>query len=106
MSDNGLPESYKMPKITIDAVSKSEYISAIMSRRTYPNLAAFFKATGMTQEQLAKRLGISQSSMSKITRGITGPSLELALRIERAAGVPIESLLRAEYRETTGNSCV
>ena len=67
-----------------------------MSRRSYPNLLAFLNETGTTQEQLARKLGISQGHMSRLARGLQQPSLDLALQIERIARVPLESLLRRE----------
>lgn len=75
-----------------------------MKRRTYPNLRTYFDETGQTQEKLARRLGVSQAAISKIVNGKVEPSLELALRISRAAGVPLESLVRAAYRTEAGIS--
>jgi transcriptional regulator with XRE-family HTH domain len=85
---------------------KKKYIHLIMKRRTYPNLRAYLDDTGETQERLAKRLGISQPTMSKIINGKRVPRLELALRMSRAAGVPLESLVCAYDRTETGNTCV
>jgi len=77
-----------------------------MTKRTYPNLTVYFSESGHTQDRLARRLGITQSYMSKIKQGLAEPPLELALRISKAARVPLESLVRAEYRSEAGNSCV
>jgi transcriptional regulator with XRE-family HTH domain len=77
-----------------------------MPKRTYPNLVKYLDETGDTQWNLARRVGVSQSYMSKIVRGLAEPPLELALRISHTAGVPLESLVRAAYRSEAGNSCV
>lgn len=78
----------------------------MMTRRTYPNLRAYFDETGTTQAAFAARLGMTQAAISKITNGKEAPRLELALRISRAARVPLESLLRTHDRTPDGNTCV
>lgn len=62
------------------------------SAHRYRDLGEFFKGTGRTQEDVAATLGISQSHLSLIARGLRNPSLSLALEIERETGVPVESL--------------
>ncbi len=62
-------------------------------RRTYPDLTSYLDATGQTQAQLAAKLGKSQAFISKLLRGLTQPSLVESLRISRATGVPVESLV-------------
>lgn len=59
----------------------------------YRDLADFFDKTGRTQEDVAAQLGISQSYLSLIARGLRTPLLPLALEIERETGVPVESLV-------------
>jgi transcriptional regulator with XRE-family HTH domain len=58
------------------------------------NLSDAFKATGMSQEQFAAALGISQSYLSRLMARRMAPSLRLAVRIASRAGVPVESLAR------------
>lgn len=77
-----------------------------MTQRIYPNLRAYFNERGHTQEKLAKRLGISQPEMSKITNGLRQPPLHLAFRISAIAGVPLESLVSEENRHEVGNTWV
>jgi len=77
-----------------------------MADRIYPNILAYLKDTGITQEELARRLGISQGGLSKIINNIQAPRLGLALRIERVCRVPLESLIPSAKRENVGNSCV
>lgn len=61
-------------------------------RKTYRSLAEYFQATGITQEELAAKLGVSQSYMSLLAKGSRRPSLPLGLAIERETGVPVEAL--------------
>lgn len=69
-----------------------------MPRRVYPNLRAFFRDSGETQQQIADELGISYPSISMIKSGLRQPTLELALRIASRCNVPLESLLRQPAR--------
>lgn len=65
-------------------------------RKRFRDLAEFFEVTGRTQEDVAEALGISQSHLSLIARGLRRPSLRLGLDIERQTGVPVESLVSRE----------
>jgi transcriptional regulator with XRE-family HTH domain len=62
--------------------------------RTYPDLKAYLDATKTTQETLATELGISQSYMSRIIRGIHQPTLPLALKIADHCAIPLEALVK------------
>ena len=64
-----------------------------MVRRSYSSLRAFLSKTGTTQEQFARRVGISQSQLSKILNGKQRPRLDLALKIAAAAEIPVSSLV-------------
>jgi transcriptional regulator with XRE-family HTH domain len=65
-------------------------------QRIYPNLRRFFRETGMTQSELAERLGITQPKLSRIVNRKNEPDLELAMRISRVCRVPLESMIRRE----------
>ena len=62
-------------------------------KKRFRDLAEFFEQTGRTQEELAATLGVSQSHLSLIARGLRRPSLRLGLEIEKQTGVPVESLV-------------
>jgi len=47
---------------------------------------------GMTQEQLAKAVGVSRQSVIAIENGKYDPSLELAYRIAKTFGKSIEEI--------------
>ena len=61
--------------------------------RKAATLAEFLEATGTTQATFAERVGVQQSLISRIVRGERTPSLGLAVRIAKEAGIPVESLL-------------
>jgi len=62
--------------------------------RTYPDLAAYFRAEEGTQGDLAHELGISPSLLSMFKWGEREPQLALALRISERCRVPLESLIK------------
>ena len=47
---------------------------------------------GLSQRQLAARVGVTNTAISAIERGAHAPSVLLALRIARALGVSVETL--------------
>lgn len=55
-------------------------------------MAALRSASGLTQADLANRLGVSRQTVISIERGRYDPSLPLAFRIARLFGVPIEEI--------------
>jgi transcriptional regulator with XRE-family HTH domain len=65
-----------------------------MPRRVYANLAQYLKQSGITQQEFADILGVSQSYISRVANGIQEPSLEMALQISEKANIPIESLVQ------------
>lgn len=56
-------------------------------------LADLVRDCGKTDEQLALAVGCSRSMFTKIRLGRATPSLQLAVKISRALGVPVEDLL-------------
>ncbi|MCC6650667.1 MAG: helix-turn-helix transcriptional regulator [Candidatus Eisenbacteria bacterium] len=63
-----------------------------MSRKP-KTLAAYLAATKTTQAAFAGRLGVTQAAVSRWRRGRRVPSLAMAVRIARATGIPVDSLL-------------
>lgn len=51
-----------------------------------------FKAEEMTQQALADRTGITRQTVIALEKGKYYPSLELAFRIAKAFGVPLEEV--------------
>jgi len=62
-----------------------------MAKR-YPTLQAFFEASGETQAHFAARAGCHQNMVSRVLAGKAVPSFSLALRMAKAANIPVESL--------------
>lgn len=59
-------------------------------------LTAWRKRAGLRQHELASMLGVNTSFVSQLENGISGPSLEVAMKIADLCGptVPITSLMR------------
>ncbi|WP_425508207.1 helix-turn-helix transcriptional regulator [Tahibacter soli] len=55
-----------------------------------------FEHGEMTQEELAKRCGVTRQTVIALEAGRYAPSLELAFRIARAFGVGVEGVFRWE----------
>ena len=57
------------------------------------------KKVGLSQYQLARLSGLSQSTVSHIERGAFGPTIDSAYRIAAVLGVRVEELFVPELRE-------
>lgn len=55
-----------------------------------------FNRNEMTQQQLADLAGVTRQTIVTIEKGNYSPSLELAFRIARAFGVPLEDVFYFE----------
>lgn len=55
--------------------------------------SVYLEPNGLSGRQLASRLGVSGSTLSRILRGTSGVSPEMALRLEKALGRSAESWL-------------
>jgi putative transcriptional regulator len=53
-----------------------------------------FRAGEMTQQDLADRVGITRQTVIALEKGTYYPSLELAFRISRAFGLPLEDVFQ------------
>ena len=56
----------------------------------------------MTQAELADRIGVTRQTVIAIEQGRYSPSLEMAFRIARVFGVPLDSVFH--YPELEGES--
>ena len=56
----------------------------------------------ITQEELARRAGVTRQTIIAIEQGKYAPSLPLAFRLARAFGVKVEDAF--EYSEEDGNA--
>ena len=57
---------------------------------------------GMTQQQLADRVGVTRQTILSIERGRYNPSVGLALSLADVFGVSVETLFEIERREDHG----
>ena len=53
----------------------------------------------MTQADLAERIGVTRQTLIAIEQGRYSPSLEVAFRVARVFGVPLDDVF--QYPETT-----
>lgn len=53
---------------------------------------------GLTQEQLAERVGVVRSTIARIETDVATPSLDVGLAIARELGEPAEKLLAGGER--------
>lgn len=60
------------------------------------NLKLARTAAGMTQKELAGRLGIAQKQLSRYERGEQAPSVEMAVKIADVLGVDMNTLTKRE----------
>ena len=51
---------------------------------------------GMTQEELALRVGVSRQTIMSIERGATNPSVLLAYKIAMALQIPVTDVFQVE----------
>ena len=51
---------------------------------------------GLTQAELAERVGVTRKTVNTVENGVFTPSALLALKLARALNVPVEALFRIE----------
>ncbi|MBM6829194.1 helix-turn-helix transcriptional regulator [Anaerotignum lactatifermentans] len=56
------------------------------------NLKKYRQAKGLTQEQLAEKVGVRRETIMRLEAGKYNPSLKLAIDISRAVEAPIEEI--------------
>jgi putative transcriptional regulator len=56
------------------------------------NLRDLRTERGLTQEQLADRIGVTRKTINTVERGVFLPSTVLALKLARALGTSVEQL--------------
>ena len=60
------------------------------------------EGTKLTQQEIARRLGVSQEAVSKWFRGDTTPTLTKAFALSKILERPIEDLYEVVYEEDEG----
>lgn len=67
-------------------------------RRAFVTVSAYADYHGITDAELARRIGCSRSQATKLRGGRRYRSLAQPLRVARVCGVPIEHLVEAPVR--------
>lgn len=65
------------------------------------NIRALRKAAGLTQEDLARALGVTRQTINAIENDKYDPTLGLAMRLGRLLGTPVEGIFRLPESEET-----
>ncbi len=63
------------------------------------NIRALRKAAGLTQEDLARALGVTRQTINAIENDKYDPTLGLAMRLGRLLGTPVEAIFRLPESE-------
>lgn len=81
------------------ATSRIDNKTPFMATHPYDIVKDEMKARGMTQKELAARMGIEQSNLSRMLKSKPSVSHEMAERLETALGIPAEAWLglQAQY---------
>lgn len=61
-----------------------------------------FNSAEMTQQELAEKVGVTRQTVIAIEQDKYSPSLEVAFRIARAFGVPLEEVFQYEPDSSQG----
>lgn len=70
-----------------------------MAEHILNHVQKFRTQAGMTQEELAQRVGVSRQTVISIEKGNYTPSVLLALKIGRAFKAPVEQLFRISHEK-------
>ena len=66
----------------------------------YNRIAVFRAERGLSRRELAEAVGVNNQTIGYLERGDYKPSLELAMKIARHFGVPVEALFSFERFES------
>ena len=66
------------------------------------NISVARKRAGISQEELAERLSVTQGAVSQWENGATSPRTEMLLRIAEVLNVTVDELLRPRDEEGEG----
>ena len=69
------------------------------------NLARLRTEHDMSQEELAKRVGVTQSAIWQYENGISTPKIAVAISMARVLGTTCEELVGGDNYDETPNTC-
>ncbi len=67
-----------------------------MSERLSNRIKDFRSDHGLTQAELAERVGVTRKTVNTVENGVFVPSAVLALKLAKALGVSVEQLFQIE----------
>jgi putative transcriptional regulator len=70
-----------------------------MNDRVRNHIKEYRLRRGLSQEELAKAVGVSRQSINSVERGRYTPSLALALKFARLFGCPAEQLFELQEEQ-------
>lgn len=85
----GIPWREVLGECLADPVQRAEWARTAVARAVALWLCAYRVDHGLTQEQMAARLGMKQAAIGRLELGEVEPRLSTLLRISRALGVPL-----------------
>lgn len=63
----------------------------------YDNFRIFRKKSGLTQEDVAEKLGVTRQAIAKWERGETSPDVEFCIKLAELYGTTVDALLCNSY---------
>ena len=63
----------------------------------YDNFRIFRKKNGLTQEEVAEKLGVTRQAIAKWERGETSPDVEFCIKLAGLYGTTVDTLLCSSY---------
>lgn len=76
--------------------NNSVYITNMQSRKIYNRIALLRQERGLSRKELADIIGVNFQTVGYLEREEYNPSLDLALRISRHFGLPVEMVFSVE----------
>ena len=68
-------------------------------RRAFGKRLRQLRGQNVTQEQFAKKLGIIQSTLSRLEKGYTDPSLHVLAKLSELTGKSIDELVKGSEKK-------
>ena len=88
---SSIPLSSPSSPPTSPSLPAIEIVSAKIERN---RIKAILKARQLTQEEVARRVGVSYRQMNRVCLGTSDPSLLLATKISVILGEPLDAIFR------------
>ena len=63
----------------------------------FDNFRIFRKQSGLTQEEVAEKLGVSRQAVAKWERGETAPDIEFCIKLAEIYGTSVDALVNKAY---------